>query len=149
MPMNKIMACTSLSHVNIEDETDSVNFDDVTIDSVDEAYAYHISLLQLLLYTACGYECSLFCTNGTIDINYASRLLHYASIFFYVCLNTSITYAQNYASIFRQDLPDTTSNDDYQVSLPNSPPHCIDAMKTLRRINDNSVSVAVSTMESL
>ena len=86
MPMNKIMACTSgdltKSHVNIEDESDSVNFDDVTIETVDEAYAYYSSLLQLLLYTACGYECSLFCTNCTIDINYASRVLHYASIFF-------------------------------------------------------------------
>ena len=55
----------------MEDESDSANVDDVTIDSIDEAYAYYISLLQLLLYTACGYECSLFCTNFTIDINYA------------------------------------------------------------------------------
>ena len=44
----------------MEDESDSASVDDVTIDSVDEAYAYYISLLQLLLYTACGYEMFTF-----------------------------------------------------------------------------------------
>ena len=43
MNKNYGLHVTNKSHVNVEDESDSVNFDDVMIDSVDEAYAYYIS----------------------------------------------------------------------------------------------------------